>query len=96
MSDTPVIYSQFGPALGLAERTLSTVLRKHLAQRDTIPEVWYTLRLLVTRGPPTPGPTSSGCSEPQLRRQRRPRLAGPPRGRRSHSRRRPTRPDPRR
>jgi hypothetical protein len=41
MSDTPAVYGQFGQALGLAERTLSTILRQHLAQRDTIPEAWY-------------------------------------------------------
>jgi DNA-binding MarR family transcriptional regulator len=51
MSDTPAVYAQFGQALGLAERTLSAILRRHLAQRDTIPEAWYTLRLLATRGP---------------------------------------------
>ena len=51
MSDTPAVYGQFGQALGLAERTLSAILRRHLAQRDTIPEAWYTLRLLATRGP---------------------------------------------
>ena len=50
MSDTPAVYGQFGQALGLAERTLSNVLREHLAQRNTVPEAWYTLRLLATRG----------------------------------------------
>jgi hypothetical protein len=54
MSDTPAIYGQFGQALGLAERTLSAILRDHLAQRNTIPEAWYTLRLLATRGPAYP------------------------------------------
>ena len=54
MSDTPAVYGQFGQALGLAERTLSAVLREHLAQRGTVPEVWYTLRLLATRGPAYP------------------------------------------
>ena len=54
MSDIPVVYGQFGQALGLAERTLSAVLRQHLAQRNTIPEAWYTLRLLATRGPAYP------------------------------------------
>jgi hypothetical protein len=54
MSDTPAVYGQFGQALGLAERTLSTILRQHLAQRDTIPEAWYALRLLATRGPGYP------------------------------------------
>ncbi len=50
MSDTPTVYGQFGQALGLAERTLSAVLREHLAKRNTTPEAWYVLRLLATRG----------------------------------------------
>jgi hypothetical protein len=54
MSDIPTVYGQFGQALGLAERTLSTILRDHLAQRNTEPEAWYTLRLLATRGPAYP------------------------------------------
>ena len=54
MSDTPAVYGQFGQALGLAERTLSAILRDHLAQRNTVPEAWYTLRLLATRGPAYP------------------------------------------
>lgn len=54
MSDTPAVYGQFGQALGLAERTLSAILREHLAQRDTVPEAWYTLRLLATSGPAYP------------------------------------------
>jgi hypothetical protein len=54
MPDMPAVYGQFGQALGLAERTLSGVLREHLAQRNTVPEAWYTLRLLATRGPAYP------------------------------------------
>jgi hypothetical protein len=54
MSDTPAVYGQFGQALGLAERALSAILRQHLAQRNTVPEAWYTLRLLATRGPGYP------------------------------------------
>ena len=54
MSDTPAVYGQFGQALGLAERTLSAILRQRLAQRNTVPEAWYTLRLLATRGPAYP------------------------------------------
>ena len=54
MSDTPAVYGQFGQALGLAERTLSAILRQRLAQRNTVPEAWYTLRLLATRGPDYP------------------------------------------
>ena len=54
MSDTPAVYGQFGQALGLAERTLAGIFREHLAQRNTVPEAWYTLRLLATRGPAYP------------------------------------------
>jgi hypothetical protein len=54
MSDTPVVYGQFGQALGLAERALSAILREHLAQRNTVPQAWYTLRVLATRGPAYP------------------------------------------
>jgi hypothetical protein len=54
MSDIPTIYGQFGQALGLAERTLSAILREHLSERGTAPEAWYTLRLLATRGPAYP------------------------------------------
>jgi DNA-binding MarR family transcriptional regulator len=54
MPDTPAVYGQFGQALGLAERTLSAILREHLAQRDTVPEAWYSLRVLATRGPAFP------------------------------------------
>ena len=54
MSDTPAVYGQFGQALGLAERALSAILREQLGQRNTVPEAWYTLRLLATRGPAYP------------------------------------------
>jgi hypothetical protein len=54
MSDTPAVYGQFGQALGLAERTLSAILRQQLARRNTVPEAWYALRLLATRGPAYP------------------------------------------
>ncbi len=54
MSPTPAVYGQFGQALGLAERALSAILRDHLAQRNTVPEAWYTLRLLASRGPAYP------------------------------------------
>jgi hypothetical protein len=57
MSDantTPAVYGQFGQALGLAERTLSAILRTHLAERGTEPEAWYALQLIATRGPSYP------------------------------------------
>ena len=51
MSTAPPIYGQFGQALAFAERTMTTVLRDHLAQRDIEPETWYALQLIATRGP---------------------------------------------
>jgi hypothetical protein len=51
MSTAPPIYGQFGQALAFAERTLTSVLRAHLAERDTEPETWYALQLIATRGP---------------------------------------------
>ena len=51
MSTASPIYGQFGQALAFAERTLTTVLRDHLAQRDIEPETWYALQLIATRGP---------------------------------------------
>jgi hypothetical protein len=47
---TPQIYGEFGQALGFAERTLSALLREHLAQRDVVPETWYSLKLLGGAG----------------------------------------------
>ena len=47
----PEVYGQFGQALGFAERTLTAILREHLAKRDTEPETWYALQLIATRGP---------------------------------------------
>ncbi|HEV7964945.1 MAG TPA: hypothetical protein VGP57_20555, partial [Actinoplanes sp.] len=41
----------FGRTLAFAERTLTAVLRKHLAERQTTPETWYALQLVATRGP---------------------------------------------
>jgi DNA-binding MarR family transcriptional regulator len=46
---TPLI--PFGRTLAFAERTLTAVLRKHLAERQTAPETWYALQLVATRGP---------------------------------------------
>jgi hypothetical protein len=51
MSTPQAVYGQFGQALAFAERALTTVLREHLAKRDTKPETWYTLQLIATRGP---------------------------------------------
>jgi DNA-binding MarR family transcriptional regulator len=41
----------FGQTLAFAERTLTAVLRRHLAERQTTPETWYALQLIATRGP---------------------------------------------
>jgi DNA-binding MarR family transcriptional regulator len=46
---TPTV--SFGQTLAFAERTLTEVLRRHLAERDTEPETWYALQLIGTRGP---------------------------------------------
>jgi len=51
MTTTPAVFGQFGQALAFAERTLTAMLREHLAQRATKPETWYALRLIATRGP---------------------------------------------
>jgi DNA-binding MarR family transcriptional regulator len=51
MTTPPAVYGQFGPTLAFAERTLTAILREHLAERDTEPETWYALRLIATRGP---------------------------------------------
>jgi DNA-binding MarR family transcriptional regulator len=48
---TPAVYGQFGPMLAFAERTLTAILREHLAERDMKPETWYALRLIAMRGP---------------------------------------------
>jgi hypothetical protein len=51
MTTVPAAYNQFGYTLAFAERTLTAVLREHLAERGTKPETWYALQLLATRGP---------------------------------------------
>jgi DNA-binding MarR family transcriptional regulator len=47
----PAVFGQLGQALAFAERTLTEILHKHLAERDTKPETWYALQLIATRGP---------------------------------------------
>jgi hypothetical protein len=44
-------FAQFGQTLAFAERALTAVLRRHLAERQTTPETWYALQLIATRGP---------------------------------------------
>jgi hypothetical protein len=51
MTTPPAVYGQFGQSLAFAERTLTAMLREHLAERDTVPETWYALQLVATRGP---------------------------------------------
>ena len=51
MTTVPAAYAQFGYTLALAERTLTAVLREHLAERGTEPETWYALQLLAIGGP---------------------------------------------
>lgn len=51
MSTTPASFGQFGQSLAFAERTLTSILRRHLAERETTPETWYALQLVATRGP---------------------------------------------
>jgi DNA-binding MarR family transcriptional regulator len=50
----PAVFGQFGQTLAFAERTLTAILREHLAQRGTTPETWYALRLIGTGGPGLP------------------------------------------
>jgi DNA-binding MarR family transcriptional regulator len=44
----------FGRTLAFAEQTLSEVLFRHLAERQTAPATWYALQLVSTRGPRLP------------------------------------------
>jgi hypothetical protein len=51
MTETPVLFGQFGRTLAFAERALTATLRQHLAELGTEPETWYALQLIATRGP---------------------------------------------
>jgi len=51
MNAIPSAYTEFGQTLAFTERTLTAVLRDHLAQRDVEPETWYALKLVAQRGP---------------------------------------------
>ena len=51
MTTPPAVFGQFGQTLAFAERTLTAILREHLAERDIRPETWYALQLIATRGP---------------------------------------------
>jgi len=55
MTTPSPLFGQFGTTLAFAERTLTATLREHLAKRGGIvPETWYTLKLVGTRGPGIP------------------------------------------
>ena len=51
MTTVPAAYAQFGYTLAFAERTLTAVLREHLAERGAAPETWYVFQLVSSRGP---------------------------------------------
>jgi hypothetical protein len=51
MNALPSAYTEFGQTLAFTERTLTAVLRDHLAQRDVDPETWYALKLVSQGGP---------------------------------------------
>ncbi|MGO8826687.1 MAG: hypothetical protein ACLQU9_15825 [Acidimicrobiales bacterium] len=51
MNAVPTAYAEFGQTLAFTERTLTAVLRGHLAQRDVEPETWYALKLVAQGGP---------------------------------------------
>ena len=51
MNAVPSAYTEFGQTLAFTERTLTAVLRDHLAQRGVEPETWYALKL-VAQGDP--------------------------------------------
>ena len=60
MTTPSPLFGQFGTTLAFAERALTTTLREHLAKRGIVPETWYTLKLVGTRGPGIPRAELSG------------------------------------
>ena len=50
----PAVYGEFGQALAFAERTLTAILRDHLAQAEVTPQTWYALKLIASGGPGLP------------------------------------------
>jgi DNA-binding MarR family transcriptional regulator len=54
MTTLSPVFGQFGTTLAFAERALTATLREHLAKRGIVPETWYTLKLVGTRGPGIP------------------------------------------
>jgi DNA-binding MarR family transcriptional regulator len=51
MNAVPTAYVEFGQTLAFTERTLTAVLRRHLAQRGVEPETWFALKLIAQGGP---------------------------------------------
>jgi hypothetical protein len=51
MNTVPAAYAEFGQTLAFTERTLTAVLRNHLAQRHIEPETWYVLKLVAFGSP---------------------------------------------
>jgi DNA-binding MarR family transcriptional regulator len=51
MTTAPAAFARFGYTLAFAERTLTALLRAHLAERGTEPETWYALQLIARNGP---------------------------------------------
>ena len=51
MTTVPAAFARFGYTLAFTERTLTAVLREHLAERGTEPETWYALQLIAMHGP---------------------------------------------
>ena len=51
MTTVPAAYAEFGQTLAFTERTMTAVLRDHLAQRDVEPETWYALNWSAVGGP---------------------------------------------
>ena len=60
MTTPSPLFGQFGTTLAFAERALTATLREHLAKRGIVPETWYTLKLVGTRGPGIPRAELSG------------------------------------
>jgi DNA-binding MarR family transcriptional regulator len=51
MTTAPAAFARFGYTLAFAERTLTALLRAHLAERGIEPETWYALQLIAMHGP---------------------------------------------
>ncbi|HWF14725.1 MAG TPA: hypothetical protein VG244_00950 [Acidimicrobiales bacterium] len=51
MDALPAAYAEFGQTLAFTERTMTAVLRDHLAERGVEPETWYALKLVAAGAP---------------------------------------------